>query len=72
MERREAKQRALEFIQRKQSPVLIGELCLYLGPYCTLKEAEGILTELAEENQVRRLTPDELGRLDLRLAYVSV
>ena len=70
--RAEAKQKALDFIRKKQGPVLVGEIALFLGPYCSLVDAEELLSELASEKFIRRLTPSELERIDLRLAYVSV
>jgi hypothetical protein len=66
------KTKALEFILRKQGPVLVGEVCLFLGPFCSLRDAEEILSELATEKLIRRLSPDELDRIDLVIAYVAV
>lgn len=67
-----ARTKALEFIRAKQGPVLIGEMALHLGPLCSLREAEGILSGLASERLIRRMSPDELARIDLVIAYIAV
>jgi hypothetical protein len=66
------KTKALEIIRLKRGPVLVGEVALSLGPLCSLKEAEGLLTDLAVEGEIRRLTPEELEKIDCRLAYIAV
>lgn len=67
-----SKKKALDFILKKEGPVLVGEIALLLGPFCTLTEAEAILSELASEGLIRQLTPKELHKIDRRLAYIGV
>jgi len=66
------KSKALDFIQRKRGPVLVGEICLFLGSLCSLRDAETVLSELATEKLIRRLSPDELNQMGLVIAYVAV
>lgn len=66
------KTKALEFILKKRGPVLVGEIALYLGATCSLKDAETVLSHLAAEGKVRRLTPGELANIDCVLAYIAV
>lgn len=63
---------ALEFIRGKHRPVLVGEVAIYLGPYCSLKSAEGILSSLLIENKIRKATPQEMDPFEFRLAYLPV
>jgi hypothetical protein len=50
----------------------VGEIALLLGRFCSLMDAESLLSELAEEGYIRRLSPDELQKIDRRLAYIGV
>lgn len=71
-DRAEFKKKALDFILKKEAPVLVGEIALLLGRFCSLMDAESLLSELAEEGHIRRLSPDELERIGRRLAYIGV
>lgn len=63
---------ALEFIRGKHRPVLVGEVAIYLGPYCTLGQAEKLLSELVQENKIRRASPKEMAKYEFRDAYLPV
>ena len=63
---------ALEFVRKRQGPVLAGEVALHLGPYCSLKDAEEVLGLLVQEGKIRFLTAEELRFKDYRLGYIAV
>jgi hypothetical protein len=71
-DRAASKKKALDFILKKEGPVLVGEIALLLGQFCSLTDAESLLTELAEEGHIRRLSPNELEKIGRRLAYIGV
>lgn len=50
-------------------PVLIGGLCLHLGWWATLADAERILDQLVEEGVLRRLTAIECDNQGINHGY---
>lgn len=69
-DRDKAKRKVLDYAERKERPILVGEVSLLLGDLCRLKAAEALISELVREGELRPTTVFENQSYDIRLGFV--
>ena len=65
-----AKEQVIDYARDRESPIMVGEVALMLGPLCTISEALSVLAELESEGLVRPLTKAEQKKFDRRMGYI--
>lgn len=69
-DRTKAKLKVLALAEKRERPILVGEVSLLLGEYCRLEDAERIVYELVAEGKLRPVTEAESKKYDVKWGFM--